>query len=175
MLHCIHTNCRFLTGFLCSQSQNINRVRFSHATHLAFFLISRYIKYTLLFLFAEHLFFSLFGGRVLFFVEMQLIPNVMLLLSIQKSDSKAEFFQILFHYQKMLSTVPCSIHQGLVVFLIYVEQCFSVNPKLLNYNTPSPPPLSPLVTVAFIFYVCVSISVLEISSLVSYFLDSTHR
>ena len=63
----------------------------------------------------------------------------------------------------------CAIQQVLIVYLFYIQQCISVNPKLIIY--PSSP--FPFGNHKFVFYVCVSIYVLYISSFVS--LDSTYK
>ena len=59
-------------------------------------------------------------------------------------------------YYKILNIVPCAIQQVLVVYLFYVQQCVSVNPKLLNY----PPPCFPFGNHKFVFNVYESVSVL---------------
>ena len=69
-------------------------------------------------------------------------------------------------YYKILSILPCVIQQVFVVYLLYIQSCIYVNPKLLIYLSLYPL-LSPMVTM-FIFYVCESISVLSISLVVSF-------
>ena len=64
----------------------------------------------------------------------------MLVSSVQHSDSITHihisiFFFRLFSiigYYKILSRVPCAVQQGLVVYLVYIQSCVSVNPKLLH-------------------------------------------
>ena len=43
------------------------------------------------------------------------------------------FFRLLsiIGYHKILNIVPCAIQQVLVVYLFYIQQCVSLNPKLL--------------------------------------------
>ena len=36
-------------------------------------------------------------------------------------------------YHKILNTIPCAIQQGLVVYLCYMQQFLSANPKPLVY------------------------------------------
>ena len=52
-------------------------------------------------------------------------------------------FQILFHFERILNIVPCAIQWDLVD-LFYIQNCVSVNLKLLIYPFPR---LSPLVTI----------------------------
>ena len=72
-------------------------------------------------------------------------------------------------YYEILNIVPCAIQSDLAVNLCYTQYLVSMNSKLLTYpRTPQ--------TATFIFinhnfglYVCESVSVLYISSFVSYF------
>ena len=77
-----------------------------------------------------------------------------------------QIFSIIGYY-KILSIVPCAIQQAPDVYLCYIQQCAYVNPKLLIYPLPRPA-ISPLVTIN-LCSVSESLSVLEISSLVSCF------
>ena len=77
------------------------------------------------------------------------------------------FFSII-RYYNILSIVPCAIQQVLISYVFYIQYCVYVNPNLQIY------PFPPLNTGKhkFIFYFCNSISVLQISSFVAFFLDS---
>ena len=76
------------------------------------------------------------------------------------------FFQILFHigYYRILSSVPCAIQQVFINYLFYIQQCIYVNLSLLIYPSSLFPGNH-----EFVFYVCDSTSVLQISSLVPFF------
>ena len=102
-------------------------------------------------------------------MEVELIYNVVLVSGVQQSDSVIHeciyifffrFFSIIGYY-KILRTVPCALQQVLVVYLFYIQSCVSVNPKLLIYPSPHPP--FPFSNHKFVFDVCESLSVLEIS------------
>ena len=54
------------------------------------------------------------------------------------------FFSIIGYY-KILSIVPCAVQSVLVVYIFFIYQCVSINPKLLIH--PSQPTFSPLVTI----------------------------
>ena len=73
------------------------------------------------------------------------------------------FFSIIGYY-KILNIVPCAMQQDLVIYLFHIQQFVSVNPKLLIY-----PSLLNFGNHTFVFYVCGSVSVLQISSYVSFF------
>ena len=75
-------------------------------------------------------------------------------------------FQILFRYRiyKLLNIVPCAIQQVLITDLFYLQYCVSVNHKLLICV------LFSFGNHMFIFYVCGFISVLQISSFLSFLL-----
>ena len=74
-------------------------------------------------------------------------------------------FWILFHigHQGVLSRVSCAIQQVLISYSFFIQQCVYVDPNLPIY------PSSPLVPGhhKFIFSICNSITVLQISSLFS--------
>ena len=74
------------------------------------------------------------------------------------------------HY-RVLSRVPCAIQQVLISYIFYIQQCVCVNTNLLIYPSPSLHPGNH----KFIFYICNSISVLQISSFVPFFFDSTYK
>ena len=74
-------------------------------------------------------------------------------------------FFIIFYY-KILNVTLYAIQWDLVVYLAYIQLFASANPKLLIY--PSCP--FPFGNHKFVFYVCGSISVLYISSFISFFL-----
>ena len=120
----------------------------------------------------ETAFFSL-----IFFIEVQLIYNVVLTSNVQQKNIYISFFRLfsIIGYHKILSRVPCIIQQVLVVYLFYIQQCLYVNPKLLIYLPLQPCSAIPFGNHKFDFYVCESISVLYISSFVSFFLDSTSK
>ena len=48
-----------------------------------------------------------------------------------------KFFSIIGYY-KTVTIVPCAIQQDLVIYLIFIKKYVSVNPKLLNYPSPTP-------------------------------------
>ena len=73
------------------------------------------------------------------------------------------FFSHIGHY-RVLSRVPCAIQQVLISYLFYIQQCVYVNPNLQFIPHPLPPG-----NCKFVFYMCNSISVLQISSLVPFF------
>ena len=65
------------------------------------------------------------------------------------------------------SSLVCIV--GLAEYLfIYMCVCVYVNAKLLIYS-------SPLVTIALLFYICDSVSVLKIRSFVSFLKDPTYK
>ena len=92
----------------------------------------------------------------IYLIDIQLVYSVVLVPGVQQSDSVLHicvyiyryifFFRLLsiIGYYKILNIVPCAIQQALVVYLFYIQQCVSANPKLLIY--PSPP--FPLVTIS---------------------------
>ena len=57
---------------------------------------------------------------------------------------------------KILSRVACAVTDALVGHLFSIQWCVSANPKLLIYL----PPLSTFGNHKFVFFICVSISVL---------------
>ena len=77
----------------------------------------------------------------LFYVGIQLVYNVVLVSSVQQSESVICIF-ILFRllsridYYIILSRIPCAVHQVLVDFLFYIYLCMCINPKLLIYPLP---------------------------------------
>ena len=75
------------------------------------------------------------------------------------------------HHCRVLGRVPCAIQQILIVYLFYIQQHVYVNPNLPLY--PSSFYLHH--NHKFVFYICDSISVLQISSFVPFFLGSTHK
>ena len=77
------------------------------------------------------------------------------------------FFSHIGHY-RVLSRGPCAIQQVLISYLFYIQQCVYFNPNLPIYPSPTLHPGNH----KFIFNICNSISVLQISSFVQYFLDS---
>ena len=83
-------------------------------------------------------------------------------------------FQVLFHYRLLQDTEYNSqsyIQWDFTVYLLYIQCYVSVNPKVLISLSP----LFPFGNRMFVFYVCESITVLAISSLVSFFLDFTYK
>ena len=76
------------------------------------------------------------------------------------------FFSLTVYY-KILGIVPCAIQQVLVVHLFYIQSCVYIIPQFLIY--PFPPGPFPFGNHKFVFYVCESLSVLQISPLVSVF------
>ena len=80
------------------------------------------------------------------------------------------FFSHIGHYT-VLSRVPCAIHQVLVSYLSYIQQCVYFNPNLPIYPSPSLPPG----VHKFVFYICNSISVLQVSSFAPLVLDLTYK
>ena len=81
------------------------------------------------------------------------------------------FFSLIGQY-KILSIVSCAIRQVLVGYLPYVQLCVYVNPILIY---PSPPSPFPLGNHKRVFYVCGSISVLNMFIYIICFLDSTYK
>ena len=75
------------------------------------------------------------------------------------------FFSHIGYYRK-LNRVPCALQWELVGYLFYIQQCVCINPKLLIYPSPSPFLFG---NHKFVFYVCKSVSVLQISPLVFFF------
>ena len=78
-----------------------------------------------------------------------------------------QFFHTLFHYclSQIMNIFPCAIHYDLVC-LLYILQFSSANHQLPIYACPTFPLL---VITQSALYVCESVSVSQISSLVSYF------
>ena len=89
-----------------------------------------------------------FGSESYFFNGRQLIYNIVLVSSVQKvipfdiyiyTYVYIFFFFIFFSiigYYKILNIIPCGIQQLLAVYLFYIQQGVSVNPKLLIYPSP---------------------------------------
>ena len=77
-------------------------------------------------------------------------------------------FQILSHicYHGILGRVPCAIPQVPTGQSFHIPQCAYAKPK---FPTPPSPPPFPFVNHNFVFEVCGSVSVLWISSFVSFF------
>ena len=72
-------------------------------------------------------------------------------------------------HHRALSRVPCAIQQ---VLISYTQSCIPVNPKVPNLsllNTSIPPSNQKSV-----FYICDSISVLQISSFAPFFFQISH-
>ena len=94
----------------------------------------------------------------LFIIDVQLIYNIVLVSSVQQSDSVTHTYMFFFRffsvigYYKIWSIVSCAIRQVLV-YVFYIQQCVHVNPQFLIHH-PLPLPLSPFVTV-FVFYVSI--------------------
>ena len=63
------------------------------------------------------------------------------------------FFSIIV-YHRILNVIPGAVQQDLVVYLFYIQQLVSANPKLLIYF-PTPFPLG---NREFVFCVCESVS-----------------
>ena len=72
------------------------------------------------------------------------------------------FFGFPFHlgHRRALSRVPCAIQQVLISYLLYTQQCIYVNPNLPVH--PTSPSL--LGVHAFVLYIFVSVSALQIGS-----------
>ena len=77
------------------------------------------------------------------------------------------FFRFFVHtgHYRVVSRVPCAKQQVLISYLFYIQQCVYLNPNLPIYPSP---PLTPGNS-KFVFYICNSISVLQISSFVPLF------
>ena len=112
----------------------------------------------------------------IYFMEVQLIYNVVLISAVQQSDSVTHIYIFLFVffsimvYHRILSTVPCAIQQDLVVYPSYTSL------HLLIPNSQSiPPPLPlPLGNHKSALYVCEFVSVSQIVHL-CHILDSTYK
>ena len=63
-------------------------------------------------------------------------------------------------HHRALSRVPCAMQQALTSYLLYTQKCIYVNTNLPIHPTP----LSLLSIHMFIFYVCFSVSALQIGS-----------
>ena len=82
----------------------------------------------------------------LFFIEVCLIHNVVLVSGVQQTDSYIRFFSLIGYY-KILSVVPCAIPYIFIGYSFYIQQCAYVNAKLLRYLSS----LFPLVTISLFF------------------------
>ena len=88
------------------------------------------------FLMTSLFFLSYYSNKnFIFLIEVQLIYNVVLVSSVQQSDLVLSFFRFfsIIGYCKVLSIIPCALHQVFVGYLLYIQQCVCVNPKLLIY------------------------------------------
>ena len=82
---------------------------------------------------------------IFFFIEVQLIYNVVLVSGVQQRDSDIDIdididryryryrYRYVIGYYKVLNIVPCAIQYNLIVYLFYIRQCVSLNTKLLIY------------------------------------------
>ena len=106
-----------------------------------------------------------------YFIEVYLIYNIVLISTVQQSDSVIPIHIFLFIfffimvYHRMPNIVPCAIQWDPVVYPFCIYQFASASPKLLIHPFST---TSPLATTS-LFSVCESVSVLQISSFVSYF------
>ena len=119
---------------------------------------------------ALHLQYGLYGHFLkLIFIGVQLLYNVVLVSTVQQSESGvcihiSPLFWISFPFrspQSIEQSSLCYIQQFFICYLLYTQyqQCIYVNPNLPIHPTPS---LSPLGVHTFVLYVCVSIFVLRI-------------
>ena len=63
------------------------------------------------------------------------------------------FFFIIIYY-RILNIIPCATQEDLILYLFYIQQLVSVNPKLQIYPFP---PSFPFGNHKFVFYVCESV------------------
>ena len=113
-------------------------------------------------------------------MEVQLIYNVVLDSVVQQYDSVCVcvcvcvciyiFFSSMVYY-RILNIVLGTIQQNLAVYLFYIQQFVSANPKLLIYPSPTP---SPLVTVS-LFSMSVSLFLFCRYVHLCYVLDSIYK
>ena len=98
-----------------------------------------------------------------YFIEVELVYNVVLISGVQQSDSVIHictfffiFFSVMVHH-RILNIVPCAISRTL---LFIHSLCNSLHLLIPNsQSTPLPPPL-PLGNHKSVLYVCESVSVL---------------
>ena len=86
------------------------------------------------------------------------------------------FFRFFSHidYHRILDRVPCAIQQVPIGQSFHIPQFVCTNPTPPVCPSPHPPPPVPFGNGKF-FKACESVSVLQISSFVSFFLDSTYK
>ena len=108
--------------------------------------------------------------KKMYHIQVWLIYNVVLISALRQSDVVILTFFFMFFsivvYHSTLTMVPYTRQQDVVFYPFCIEQFASPNPKLLIHPSPT---CFPVGSHKCILYVCDSLSVLQISSFVSYF------